>query len=213
MKEQTNFRKLRLDRRFAFGENRGKEGNGKFKRQFRATRARKSKPFICKRKHPYKTNALSDLLVEHSYNELLDKDEYLVSFKKKPLVGKCFIGQVVKYLEEKSTKVGHDILDKMEDFHDNMSHIGGKIGEITKKKEETDDPVLIAQYNAQIDAYQKEHDNLYEKAKKYSKLGSKLSKEQRSYPLIKLKKIRLRVIEVVEFDKYTNSYTCIAEPT
>lgn len=213
-----------LDRRFKFGKDRGKVGNGKIKRLEAANKKSSTKPFDCKRKsrrHTY-TNALSDLLVEQ-INETGTDPEYMVSFRNRPLVGKVFTGIIIKHIYNKSNEsgVGLRLLASMENHHADMAHISREVGAINEKLAMIADPKLSDVDKAHLDKasleaakeeYLKQNKAIYDEVIKKQLLASKISKMTRSYPVISKASILLRVTEIVERDKEFGSYTCIAIP-
>lgn len=215
-----------LDRRFRFGKDRGKVGNGKIKKLEAANKKSSTKPFNCKRKnrrHIY-TNALSDLLVEQ-INETGTDPEYMVSFRKKPLIGKVFTGIIIKHVYDKKThnesSKGIKILAAMENHHADMVHISREVGAINEKLAMIADPKLSDEDKAHLDKasleaakeeYLKQNKAIYDEVIKKQLLASKISKMTRSYPVISKASILLRVTEIVERDKEFGSYTCIAIP-
>lgn len=180
--------------RFRFGENRGRVGNGRLKKLMRKKR---SPIFSCKRKlkKGLHTNALSDCLVDDISES--DNKIYKVSFRNRPLIGKVFTGIEITRLSmvTQDSNVTKEIVEKRDAIYSHLQHISREIERLGEGEA--------------ADKYKEEYENQADKLNNRIFIGRK----SKSYPVMKKRKIRLRVIDVVEYDDKFNSYVCIAEPT
>jgi len=172
------------------------------------------------------TNALSDLLVERI--STTEEDEagkvlFKVSFKKQPLVGKCFYGIEIGHVHEVITqnKKGKLILKKMEDLNADLQHIGRELAGISNKLQiiETSPESDAAKdldetsLRAAREKYEDQHSDIVKQIQGLAKAAEIAKKSKSRSPVIKKKKPqRLRVVSVVEKEAEFNAWVCLAMP-
>ena len=182
---------MSLDRYFRFGKDRNKPGNGLKKRMSKRRKVRgKQVP-----RHSHKTSLLSSLLAER-ISEDGESPLYQVSFRKKPVVGKVFNAEEVKYV--KTTGKVSDRINKIKDAYEKNN---ADITHVNREIENSANEDVIKSYN--------------ERLKDLLKLNKRLTRILSS-PRVGLKArtkaVKLRVEEIAGFDDKFGSYICICKP-
>jgi hypothetical protein len=143
------------------------------------------------------TNLSSNCLVE-LISEEQELPEFAVSFKRRPLLGKVFIGQYITDFKYTQSEIGQDILDKAEKLEADITHINN---ELKTAKDEVE-----KKYREQLEELMVRQQRIIPLVLRINKM------RERASMVAKVEKVRLRVTEVIEFDKQTQSWVCICEP-
>jgi hypothetical protein len=188
-------------RHFRFGDDRGKEGNGRKKRMARQRRI-KPTTYTRHRKKGYKNHLLSSLLLEDIGEEL-----YAINLNKRPLNGAIFNAEVVKHMKKAGTKVDNQHIEDLKTEFNNLQHSSQKINEINALlKEDEGNEELINQK----ETYEKAFDNTQKKLYRLNKITNNYTHLDREYTLFKTKMVKVRVIATSKSSH--TGYDCICEP-
>jgi hypothetical protein len=188
----NSFLNMSLSKYFRFGKDRNQEGNGVKKRMSRKPSSR-TKPFSNKRKKN-KSSLMSELLAE----PLPDGIGYAVSFKKRPVIGKLFNALEIAYVNVNESTFLNESLEKIEKLQADLMHIDRQLS----NKELDEDSRA---------KYMESREEKVEHLRPYLRLSSLIQKNRRSTLNAKTRPIRLRVVQIIEFDKGNHTYSVICE--